>query len=276
MWVSLFLMVLAQMALPTSKKALPSFIQSSCHFRFSTNYEVQITLEVTVLQEGLSIVLGIPMNSRSSIFDVYWVIPLHQPNEDGTTSFPFINSRPLLPKTRHMLNWVLRPSVNVLAQMVLIYVETFLSTATDATFPPIFRTERLQVNNDTDGLTVSITTLQCKACLIRPSCSSTLTFNHRDLVLNPDLDFCENRPEPFIASVTLTLSLAAVFLPLPSDSADLNVYSFGEAGREIVSSILVSLQLCPTTKQWPARIFTQWPNEIQNITRQFLFPPAVF
>ena len=52
----------------------------------ATYYEVQIVLEVTVLQEGLSIVLGIPMNSKSSTFDVYRAIPLHQPNEDGTTA----------------------------------------------------------------------------------------------------------------------------------------------------------------------------------------------
>ena len=52
----------------------------------ATNYKVQIVLEVTVLQEGLSIVLGILMNSKSSTFDVYRAIPLHQPNEDGTTA----------------------------------------------------------------------------------------------------------------------------------------------------------------------------------------------
>ena len=49
-------------------------------------YEVQIVLDVTVLQEGLSTVLGIPMNSKLSTFDVYRAIPLHQPNEDGTTA----------------------------------------------------------------------------------------------------------------------------------------------------------------------------------------------
>ena len=54
---------------------------------FEANYcEVQIVLDVTVLQEGLSIVLVIPMNSKSSTFDVYRAIPLHQPNEDGTNT----------------------------------------------------------------------------------------------------------------------------------------------------------------------------------------------
>ena len=105
----------------------------------------------------------------------------------------------------------------------------------------ISRTARLEVENDTDGLPVSISTLQCQACLIRPSCSSTFTFNHGDLVLTPDMDFCESRPEPFVASVELTPSLAAVFNTLPPASADLNVYSFGEARREIVSSVQLEL-----------------------------------
>ena len=52
----------------------------------ATYYEVHIVLEVTVLQEGLSIVLGKPMNSKSSTFDVYRAIILHQPNEEGTTA----------------------------------------------------------------------------------------------------------------------------------------------------------------------------------------------
>ena len=42
------------------------------------------------------------------------------------------------------------------------------------------------------------------------------------------------KPDPFVASVKLTTSLAAVFNTLPPASADLNVYSFGEGRREIV------------------------------------------
>ena len=52
----------------------------------ATYYEVQIVVEVTDLQEGLSIVLGKPMNSKSSTFDVYHAIPLHQPIGDRTTA----------------------------------------------------------------------------------------------------------------------------------------------------------------------------------------------
>ena len=54
----------------------------------------------------------------------------------------------------------------------------------------IFLTARLHFKNNTCGLPSSISTLQCQACLIRPSFSSTLFFNHGDLVHTPDVDFC--------------------------------------------------------------------------------------
>ena len=62
------------------------------------------------------------------------------------------------------------------------------------------------------------------------------------------MDFCETRPEPFIASVKLTPSLAAVLNTLPPASADLNVHSFGEAQREIVSSVQLELASLPHVK----------------------------
>ena len=50
------------------------------------------------------------------------------------------------------------------------------------------------------------------------------------------MDFCETRPELFVACVKLTPSLAAVFNKLPPAGADLNVNSFGESRREIAST----------------------------------------
>ena len=61
------------------------------------------------------------------------------------------------------------------------------------------------------------------------------------------MDFCETRPELFDASVKITPSLAAVFDILPG-SADLNVYSFGEARKEIVSSVQLELAALPLVK----------------------------
>ena len=118
----------------------------------------------------------------------------------------------------------------------------------DGIYHVISRFARLQVKNETNGLRPSISTLQCQACLNRPSCSSTLTFNHGDLVRTPDMDFREIRPELFVASVKLTISVAAVFNILPPARAKLNVYSFGEARREIVPSVQLELVGLPQLK----------------------------
>ena len=230
------------------------------------------------------------MNSKSSTFDVYLAIPLHQPNEDGTTAsvyrfshefvaiatdnsqyaelsattfsqcsgtnriklcrkgFSTTMDETLLCLTSLFHDYSIPALRNCLVDSVLLPEASQASYLADGLYHVISRTARLQVKNDTDGLPVSISTLQCQACLIRASCSSTLTFNHGDLVLTPDIDFCETRPEPFVASVKLTPSLAAVFNTLPPASADLNVYSFGEARREIVSSIQLELASLPHVK----------------------------
>ena len=59
------------------------------------------------------------------------------------------------------------------------------------------------------------------------------------------MNVSENRPESFVASVKLTTSLAAFFDTLPTASPNLNVYSFGEAHREIFSSALLELATSP-------------------------------
>ena len=49
-------------------------------------YEIQMVLEVSLLTTGISVVLGVPMNSESSTFNVYHATPLYQPNDDLTTA----------------------------------------------------------------------------------------------------------------------------------------------------------------------------------------------
>ena len=50
-------------------------------------YEVQMVLEVTILASSISVVLEIPMNSKSVKFNLLRAIPLYQPNEDGSIAF---------------------------------------------------------------------------------------------------------------------------------------------------------------------------------------------
>ena len=56
-------------------------------------YEIQIVLVVSLMSSGLWVVLGIPLNSKSSTFDIYFATPLYQPNADGETAslYQFFN-----------------------------------------------------------------------------------------------------------------------------------------------------------------------------------------
>ena len=105
---------------------------------------------------------------------------------------------------------------NCLVDSVLLPEASQASYLADGLYHVISRTACLQIKRDTNGLHVAISTLQCRSCFIRPSCSSTLTFNHEILVFTPDMGFCETRPEPFVASMKLIPSLAAVFNNSPS------------------------------------------------------------
>ena len=247
-------------------------------------------LEVTVLQEGLSIVLGIPMNSKSSTFDIYRAIPLHQPNDDqntasvyrfaneflaiatdnsqyaelsGTTlsqcsgtnriklcrkGFSTTTDETLLCLTALFYMYDIPALRNCVVESVLLPEAQQASYLADGLYHVISRNPTLQLKNDTRGLPVYISTLRCQACLIRPSCSSALTFNHGDLVLTPDMDFCETRPEPFIALVKLTPSLQEVFSALPTVTTDLNVYSIGSGRKEILSNVRLELAALPHVK----------------------------
>ena len=51
----------------------------------ATYYGVQIELEVSILASGFTVVLGIPMNSKSATFKILRAITLYQPNGYGST-----------------------------------------------------------------------------------------------------------------------------------------------------------------------------------------------
>ena len=52
-------------------------------------YEIQLVLEVTLIPHGISVILGVSMNSKSSTFNLYHDTPLHQPNSDNKTASLF-------------------------------------------------------------------------------------------------------------------------------------------------------------------------------------------
>ena len=81
---------------------------------------------------------------------------------------------------------------------------------------------------------------------MRLSCNNIISFNQGDLVLHPDIDFCETQPEPFLASIELTPSLQNVFSHVPDIGAtEFQAYSTGEARQSVLSSLRMELAELP-------------------------------
>ena len=81
----------------------------------------------------------------------------------------------------------------------------------DGMYHVVSRHPALRMKNDSRSAGFTISTLTCQACIVRPSCRSTLSFNQGDLALTPDMDFCETYPLLLIASIQLTPSFDQVF-----------------------------------------------------------------
>ena len=80
----------------------------------------------------------------------------------------------------------------------------------DGMYHVVSRHPALRMKSDSRSAVFYISTLTCQACIVRPSCSSTLSFNQVDLVLTYDMDFCETNPLHLLASIQLTPSLDQV------------------------------------------------------------------
>ena len=119
----------------------------------------------------------------------------------------------------------------------------------DGMYHVVSRHPALRVKNDScsDGFIFS--TLTCQACIVRPSCSSALSFNQGDLVLTPDMDFCETHLLPLIASIQLTPSLDQIFKHVPSASSQFHVYSVSEARQSVFNSVRMELAENPDVKR---------------------------
>ena len=126
------------------------------------------------------------------------------------------------------------------------------------------------MKNDSRSAGFTISTLTCQACIVRHSCSSTLSFNQGDLVLTPDMDFCETHPLPLIASIQLTPSLHQVFKHVPSASSQFHVYSVAEARQSVLNSVRMGLAEIPDVKRMSPEALDQLTKPIATIILPFL------
>ena len=130
----------------------------------------------------------------------------------------------------------------------------------DGMYHVVSRHPAPRMKNDSRSAGFTISTLTCQACIVRPSCSSTLSFNQGDLVLTPDMDFCETHPLPLIASIQLTPSLDQVFKHVPSASSQFHVYSVAEARQSVLNSVRMEVAEIPDVKRMSPQALDQLTN----------------
>ena len=128
----------------------------------------------------------------------------------------------------------------------------------------VSRHPALRMKNDSRSAGFTISTLTCQACIVRPSCSTTLSFNQRDLVWTPYMDFCETHPLPLIASIQLTQSLDQVFKHVPPASTQFHVYSVAETRQSVLNSVCMELVENPDVKRMSPEALEQLTKPIAD------------
>ena len=108
------------------------------------------------------------------------------------------------------------------------------------------RTMDIKIDSRTNGL--SLSTIECQACVLRSSCESTLYINQGDLVLSPDMDACKTTPEPYITTIKLAPPLNHVFRNVPFDRLHFP-YSISAAWKSIRASVLLELTEIPDVRR---------------------------
>ena len=123
----------------------------------------------------------------------------------------------------------------------------------------ISRYPTIDIKNDSRSNGLSLSTIDCQACVLRPSCESTLYINQGDLVLSPDMDACKTTPEPYIATIKLAPPLNQVFQNVPFDRLNFPSYSIGVARKSILESVQLELTEIPDVRRMD-------PETLQKLT----------
>ena len=251
-------------------------------------YEIQMVSEVSLLRKGISVVLCFPMNSKrpfnvyraiplyqpnddgdtaslyhfpnpllaistdNSRFVELDVASLQQCSGNNRIKlcrqgFSTITGETLLCLPSFYYNYDTPALPNCKVESVLLPDAPQAFYLADGLYHIISRDPHIQMKNDS-GSDFSISTLSCRACLIRPSCSSTLSVNQGDLELRPDLDFCKTKPEPFLTKIQLTPSLDQIFQHVPRTTSNFHTYSVTEALHSVLSSVRLELAKLPNVK----------------------------
>ena len=99
----------------------------------------------------------------------------------------------------------------------------------------------MDIKNDSRTHGFSLSTIDCQARVLRPSCKSTIYINQGDPVLSPDMDACKTTPEPNIANIKLAHVLKHILQNIPFDRLNFMSYAIGAARKSILESVQLEL-----------------------------------
>ena len=110
----------------------------------------------------------------------------------------------------------------------------------------------MNIKNDSRTHGLSLSTIDCQACVFRPSCESTIYINQGDLVLSPDMEACKTTTEPYIATIKLAPPLNQIFQKVPFDRLTFPSYPIGAARKSILESVQLELTEIPDVRRMDA------------------------
>ena len=236
---------------------------------------MQLVLEVTFIPCAIFVILGTLMNSNSWTIDIYHSPQLYQPimtreQPTCTNSQILFSQNPLITRgllrlertlcnsflgttkwksAKNVFSRTTDETLNCLRSLFYNYdnpalrncqIVSFLLPDTpsaiylaDSMYHIISRTATMQIRNESQ--THGLSSIQCRACVMRPSCNSVISFEQGDLVLHPVMDFCETQPELLLVCVEPTPSLQNDFFHVPDIGAtECHAYSAGETWQTVL------------------------------------------
>ena len=260
-------------------------------------YELQIILELTMLPKGISFVLGISLNSEPATYNVLQAEPLYQPNDDGKTAPVYQFPKPYVTMATNFAELAASTLQQCTGSNRIKLCRKGFSTTTDETllslssyfnqhipallnypissvllpeapqaiylangvYNFISRNPTMDIKNDRRTQGLSLSTIDCQACVLRPNCESTIYINQGDLVLSPDMDACKTTPEQCIATIKLAPPLNQVFQNVPFDRLNFPSYSIGAARKSTLEGVQLELTEIPDVRRMD-------PETLQKLT----------
>ena len=98
-----------------------------------------------------------------------------------------------------------------------------------------------------NGLIIS--TINCPARVLWPSCESTRCINQGDLVFSPHLDACKTTLEPYIATIKMALPSNHCFQSILSDQLNIQNFTFGATREAKLKRVQLELTEIPDVRR---------------------------